>query len=148
MAQRHPEKSFGPVAGDVRQNYEPGMDFVPRDEVAEVSGVLCDEDKVLVDATGQHAVVGIAQPAVIPRMEYDMVAFVVESEGNVRRKALVQEQAHRTARPCESSVLGAVDLLGRGFPRPAARMRLEPVSLGVHVRRKECLVGDVRVVLL
>ena len=60
IAHRSPEKRFCPVARKVGQDDHPRMDGLLSNEFAEVSGVLCDEDEVLVDAAVQHTMVRFA----------------------------------------------------------------------------------------
>lgn len=94
IAHGGPEKRFRLVACKVGQNDHPRMDGLLPDEFAEVLGVLCDQDEVLVDAAVQHTMVWFAQATVVARMEHDMVTLVVESEDNLWGNALVEEQSH------------------------------------------------------
>lgn len=89
-----PEKGFRLGTRNIGQDDEPRVDSLFPSEVAEISAVLRDEDEVLVDASVQHTMVRLAQATVVPRMENDVIAFVVESEGNLWGQALVEEQAH------------------------------------------------------
>ena len=91
MANCNSDESLGVVPRDVGEDDEPWMDCPSRHEVTEVSGILRDEDEVLIDAAVQHTVVRVAQATVISRVEHDMAAVVIEDEGNVGGDALVEK---------------------------------------------------------
>lgn len=91
MGNRNPDKGLRVVTCDVGQDNQSRVDCPARDEATEVSGVLCDENEVLIDATIHHTVVRVAQATVIPRVKHDMVAFAIEDEGDSRRDAFVEE---------------------------------------------------------
>ena len=78
MEHRSTEKRFRLVTCKVGQDDESGMDHLSADELAKVSGVLRNQDEVLVDAAGQHKMVRRTQAAVVSWMEQDVIAFGVE----------------------------------------------------------------------
>lgn len=61
-----------------RQNHQAGVDVLPRNQPAEVSRVLRDEDQVVPDAAGQHLVIALAHAAVVARMDDDLRTAPVE----------------------------------------------------------------------
>ena len=74
-------------------------------ELSEVIGVFGHDDPVLLDGAGEDDVIGIAQPATVPRMDRVVQTLLIEMLAQRRRNALVDEEFHtadprrRTGRP-------------------------------------------------
>ena len=70
------------------------MDVGGPEKGAEVAGIVRYEDHVAVEAAGQHAVVGFAEAAEVPRVRDDVQTFGGQRRRDARRHALVEEKAH------------------------------------------------------
>ncbi len=77
----------------VGEDDETGMDLLSGNQVAEITGILGDKDKVPVDAPVEDLVIRFPEPSDIPHAGDD-VTEGIERVGHARGDALVKEQAH------------------------------------------------------
>jgi hypothetical protein len=60
------------------------MDRLTSDQLAEIAGVLSDDDAILGQTTGEHGCVVLATTANVKRVDCIMLAAVIQADRNLR----------------------------------------------------------------
>src|SRR5271166_5992181 len=94
MSDRATKESLGVVAFHGRKDNHAGMQLDARCELAEIVGVLSDDDAILVDRELEDGVIRFPQSTSIPRMDRVVFAGGVEGSRQRRGNAFVDEKSH------------------------------------------------------
>ena len=99
------QQRLGAGPAHARQNYEAGMDVLHGNERSKVACILCHQDEIVINTSGQHFVIRCAQPAEVAWMQNDVNALVVQRLCDSRGQTLVQKQLHGVGTTLSSAQL-------------------------------------------